>query len=278
MKITNHFNIPYDLESVVSEGAHPPKAGRYSITSLIGPPLIRTLSLEHWDELEQDVSDCLWMLLGSGVDAVLSGAEKDKTQHKIVLSFEGVDIVGVLDHISGDTIGDWKCTSTYSYLYGIKPEWVAQLNCYDYMYTITEKVVINNLKIYAILRDWQKSKSTYDPKYPKIPFVTLDIPRWSLQEQQDYIAKQLADHQDNPHRECTDEEKWRSPDTYAVKKKGKKRAERVLDTWLEAENWLVKNRSGEGGYVPSAFKIEKRSGYCRRCVEYCNVRSVCEYV
>jgi len=273
MKINNYYNLPPGLVSIIRDESHPPKKNRFGTTQLIGPPLIRTLLLEKWDDLESDVSDYLWALLGTGVDKLVSSATDAESvrQHKMEREIGDYTLVGVADVINDDILADWKCTSCWSYLNGIKPEWVAQLNVYDWMYSKEKKkddVPIRHLKIYAILRDWQKSK-VVDPNYPKIPFQISYIPQWTREQQEGYINSRILDHTSNPYRECTPEEKWQRDTTYAVKSKGKKRAERVLDSSVAAEEWMKKNRKGD--------YIETRKGVCIRCSDYCPVRGVCKY-
>lgn len=272
MKINNIYSLPAGLVSVVENTLHPPKASRFSVTQLIGPPLIRTLQIEKWDELETDVSDYLWMLLGIGVDNLISSAKdkESRRQHKMVVNIDEYDVVGVIDVINGNIIADWKCTSVWSFLNGIKPVWEAQLNIYNYLYSKEKPdIPIEHLKIYAILRDFQKSKVGSDLFYPKIPFCMENVDKWSEEKTIYYIQSQLRDHNNNSYRECTSEEKWQSKTTYAVKTVGKKRAERVLGSMDKATQWMAKNKRGNS--------IEVRTGECKRCKQYCPVRSVCKY-
>lgn len=275
MKLTNHYNLPEGLVQVVQNQLHPPTPNRYSVTHLIGPPLIRTLQIERWDDIETDVSDYLWLLLGVGVDTVLSNTNtKDNvTQHKMEESIDGNIVVGIADIINNTIIDDYKCTSVYSYLLGDKPEWTAQLNLYSYLLTLGRRrnninIPVTNLHIQAILRDWQKNK-VYEKDYPPVAFQTVEVDLWTFEQQDAYIKSRLKDHIENPHRECTDEEKWKSEDTYAVMQSGRKSAWRVLDSLEQAEQWMKENIRGD--------KIVKRPGKCKRCLDYCPVRSCCQY-
>ena len=281
MKILNKYNLPEGLVQVVHKQLHPPKVDRFSITHLTGPPLIRTLQLEQWDEIETDVSDYLWLLLGTGVDTVLSNTNtKDNiVQHKMEELVDGKLIVGIADIINNSLIDDYKCTSVYSYLLGEKPEWTAQLNSYSFLLTLERKrlnidIPITALRIQAILRDWQKSK-TWEKDYPPIAFQVINLDLWSFEQQEEYIRSRLRDHTENSHRECTPIEKWQSEDTYAVMKDGRKSALRVLDSEQEAVNWCNIN-----GYLPSLGKstiITKRPGQRKRCELYCCLRNICPY-
>jgi hypothetical protein len=131
---------------------------------------------------------------------------------------------------------------------------------------------ISSLTIHAFLRDWSaRNAMMYRPDYPDQPFYSTIIPLWSMSTRKEFLTRRLQDHKSGL-RECTPEEKWQMPDTWAVKKQGVKRALRVLDTEQEALSWLNAH-TGNKEHV----SIECRPGSCRRCEEYCFVRSVCEF-
>jgi len=98
MEITNKHGLPEVFVNAVSNG-HKPIPGRYGVNDLVGAPLARRLKMEHWDELEQDVSDMLWMILGSSVHALLQGnAPKESlSEEKLIVAVDGHWVVGVPD-------------------------------------------------------------------------------------------------------------------------------------------------------------------------------------
>ena len=145
---------------------------------------------------------------------------------------------------------------------------IAQLNVYAFLYRMTG-FPVTSLKVHAILRDWVKGRSLREEDYPPIPFVTVNIPVWSDEEVQAYIGDRMVRHFDLPAERCTDEERWYKGTTFAVKKKGQKRARRVLNTMQEAEAWIGE----EKGLI-----IEERKGADVRCENYCLVRNVCPYM
>jgi hypothetical protein len=290
MKITNNYSLPKQLVSVVESTSYAPNPERMSVTDLINPPLIRTLKIKHYEELTADVSDYIWMLLGISVDYILNKYDEDViTQHKIELPLphptkEGatITLVGKLDVIDGGSIEDWKVTSAWSFLHGgAKPEWIEQLNLYAYMRRMEcmqkenyDVPPVTQLRINAILRDWQHSKAR-QPDYPNKATVVLNIPLWTLDEQYKFIERRMKDHYHNPMRECTAEEKWQRPTTYALMKKGRKSAVKVEETYDDVyEYGLMK------GIVVKDSKthyIEERPGACVRCDDYCAVSCFCPY-
>ena len=273
MHLTNHHNIPQPLCDVAQAGLDKPKDNLFRVTSLVGPPLARYLTMKHWDELEEDVSEKLYAILGSGVHSLLEQANSRNAivekRHNMLI--DGVRITGQSDSYFNNIIEDWKVTSVYSFIYGVKPEWEKQLNCYA---TLWEKngYVVNGLSVHAILRDWMKSKS-YDSNYPDIPFISYKIKLWDQKKRIAYLEERLKAHKTSPV-ECTEEEKWARPTTYAIMKKARKSALRVLESAEKAEEYLEKFIKKED---QKKCSIVERKGVNVRCQEYCTVRKFCKY-
>ena len=275
MQITNQHNLPETIFNVLSQGNHKPIFARYSVSDLIGAPLVRILKMKHWDELQQDIGDMMWLLLGKSVHYILEKGAPDESlaEEKMVLPYGDVTIVGVTDLYHNKVIEDWKITSVYSFLLGDKPEWERQLNCYRFLYTPLCLPVVG-LKINAILRDWMKSKAEREDDYPAIPFVSVDVPLWDLDTLQKYIADRVSLHEESERVMeapiCTPEERWERPTTYAVMKKGNKKAARVLASEQAAKDWI--DLAGDSN---AKYDIEERKGESVRCASYCVVRDVC---
>jgi len=272
--LTNKYNLPEPIPTIIAEGGHEPVPNRYSVTDLLGPPLIRTLKHEHYADLGSDCSDYLWMLLGTSLDNLLtSNLPKSQAQIKMEHEVEGCTVVGVADVIRDDVIEDWKVTSVYTLSNQERiQEWAHQLNFYAWLRDMNQCLPTRYIKIHAYLRDWVATKAQFDPKYPRCQLHTLNLTPMLLDPagREQLVLERLADHVESPRRECTPAEKWEKPTTYAVKKKGQKKALRVLDTEEEAQKWLVaKDTNG--------LFIETRPGACMRCSSYCAVSSHCPY-
>lgn len=222
--------------------------------------------------------------MGQAVDHVISqNAEGAIVQGKFEIPIDGIEVVGKPDIYYPEVgiIEDWKVTSVWSFLLGEKKDWERQLNCYAWgkRKQIIEAELdnkITKLTIHAILRDWQKSKMLRDDDYPRIPFISKDIPLWTFEKQEQYIKDQLEYHRMSEPAECSSEDKWEKPTTYAVMKKGRKSALRVLDSMEKAENWKA-DKQGLEPKGSNGLSIIKRPGECTRCLNYCPVRAVCEF-
>jgi hypothetical protein len=265
MQITNTHNLPEPIFKAVS-AVWPIKPHRYSVTDLIGPPLIRQLKIKHFAERVEDASDRLWLLLGKAMHHILDAhASVDAfAEEKLVADHNGYQIVGVSDTYKAGIITDYKVTSVWSWVYAEDKDWEQQLNIYAWLWQHTGFTVYE-LWIRAILRDWTKRQVKDD--YPPIPFVSKRIRLWPHDEAQAYINERLRLHTATEVPACTPEEMWEKPTTYAVKKKKRKKALRVLDTKEEAEAWMAKNEKADW--------IEVRPGERVRCRDYCPVKQFC---
>lgn len=277
MKTNNRYNLPEYLVSAGGE-VYPPNPKRMSVTSLINPPLQRTLLMEHWDELTEELSDKFWRFHGTAWDEfVKKRSQWGLCNIKLNLQIGHLalagrpDYYGVLDKV----LADFKDTSVWN-LKEVRKDWICQLNVYDYMLTrLFPQLPIDKLQIHGIGRDWRANERLRYNDYLKIPFQVLDIPLWTGTEQEEYVDTQLKDHQHNPRRECSPEECWQKSDTFAVMKKGRKSALRVLDSSNEARTYISeKNLTND--LQTGKIRIEKRPGENTKCLRYCSVAQVCK--
>jgi hypothetical protein len=283
MEKTNRFNLPVPLVKALTGNHKLPIKGRYSVTSLIDSPLRRCLSMSHGAEIETDVSENLWMLLGTAVHFVIEQSGSGDQEVKIEKDYNGSTIVGVVDHYDPETktITDWKITSVYSVLKGVKREWETQLNCYTYLLDVP----VEKVQIYAILRDWSRAAyrkevnnlfQSKENAYPPIPFVNISVPLWDKEKVNQYIKERVELHKLAEETElknipqCTEEERWTRPPKFAVAKKAQDRATRLLDTKEDAELYIAEKKL-------VSYQIFDRPGQDIRCLDYCGVSKFCPY-
>jgi hypothetical protein len=274
METTNIHNLPEAIYNCLSKN-RPPIMGRYSVTDLIGSPLSRLLRMKHYNELEEDVSERLFALLGQSVHYVLEKGSPDNAlaEEKLVINYKGIQIAGIADLYHNGIISDFKVVSAFSFLLGEKPEWVRQLNCYAWCYRQLGFDTYG-LRIHAILRDWMRSKALREADYPQIPFQTVELPLWDEEEAREYVNSRISKHfiaeESGLAPCCTDEERWMKPTTYAVYKPKLKRASRVLESREEAEEWAIIN-------LGDKYEIRERIGEYTKCLSYCACRMVCPF-
>ncbi len=276
-QLTNKYNLPESLYTALSANWYS-QPGHISVTGLIQPPRIRQLMLRYENQIEEDVSDKIWMLLGSAVHDVLERAETARSLQEERLKTEvmGWTVTGAADlWEEPGIVSDYKVTSVWAGINGVKPDWEAQTNIYGYLYRLAG-FPVNELRIVAIYRDWSKNRAKQGNGYPQCAAGVLSVPVWSDKEVLDYMKQRLQLHQEAeqlPDEQlplCTAEEKWQKPTQFAVMKQGRKSAVRVLDTQEEAEEYLANIQKEYDKHY-----IEERPGRNVRCEEYCPVQPFC---
>jgi len=279
MQITNRANLPDAIVRAVTNDPYPyGRTGDISVTRLIDAPQIRLLTRAHWDELEEDACERIWALLGQAVHTILERAETQAlTEERLFAEIEGWQVSGQFDRLAyfptQGHLQDYKVTSAWSVIEGPKPEWVRQLNALRYLAT-KHGYPVSRLQVVAILRDWSRGKALAGGHYPPAQVAALEIPVWPMHQTDAYLRErvhlhQLAEYQEErggPVPECTPEERWERPPTFAVRKAGRKTAVRVFANETEARTLAA---ALSGGYV------ETRPGESIRCADYCAVRAFC---
>lgn len=286
MKLTNRYNLPQPLVAAVMNDPYSFDGDR-STTGLIKSPRIYQLYKRHDLEMEEDVSDCIWRLVGSNTHYILERAGKlmEKCKHifgqrVVVEKRYYTDLLdwrigGKIDlyEESAGRLTDWKVTTVWSVTHGIKPEYEQQLNINAYLMHVNNVFFIRQLWLVAILRDWSKHKVEYGTDYPKCQVVVQDIKLWPYGETKKFIKRRIRLHQESESMSddkllpCTDAERWKRDDKYAVMKKGGKRALRLLNSQGEAETWIKNNGRGD--------RIDFRGGSFPRCEGYCAAAPWC---
>ena len=283
MKITNKFNVPATLLALAQRDFYTKGAADYSVTEIISPPRIQRLRKRHWDEIEQDVSDMLWMLLGTALHVVAERSVIDghTNEERIIVGVDGVLLSGAIDLQQDDGDGviiyDYKFTSAWA-LMNDKPEWEQQQNIYKYLIERAKKKPVKGLRICALIRDWSRRDAQNKPSYPQAPIQVIDIPMWDTERAEAYIRSRIEAHRDSKVKAdwdeelplCTEEDRWIRDTKFAVKKEGRKTAVRVFDTEEEAQALLKDMPEKDKGF------IEIRKGEAVRCSgNFCGVAPWC---
>ena len=278
MQITNVHKVPEPLMTLAKREYYSKGAAQYSVTEIMSPPKVRRLREKHDADIVQDVSEMLWSLLGSALHVVMERGETEgwTKEERLFAAVDGVTISGAIDlqeeTPEGVVIIDYKFTSAWAVMQE-KEEWAQQLNIYKWLVETVKGKKVVGLKICALVRDY----SRHDRKegYPAAPIAMIDVPLWTSEKTEAYIRERLEMHREAKMRAdfgedlqaCSDEERWMSETTYAVKRDGRKTAIRVLKNLEEATQMAEK----EKGYV------ETRHGEPRRCTgNYCGVSEWCK--
>lgn len=299
--ITNNSNLPKPLYNALAADEYK-GGGDISVTRLIAPPRIVTLRKFHENEIEEDATDRVWMLLGNSVHHVMELASKhDKemtVETRLSMYLKGIFVneeplvwlvTGQPDVYHQGNIYDWKVTSIWSVLHG-KVEWEQQLNLQAMLHRNNGDEV-KSLSIVAIMRDWQVNKARREKDYPPHAAKVITFPMWTQEKCIEFATARLKLHQRSQleyekHKDpeklvmCSDEERFYSGHKYAVFKVSKKtgimnkRADRVFMHKEEAMTYMQNNIFDmvEGKqYAP----VQERPGQNHRCLYYCSVWNFC---
>lgn len=279
MKVTNKHNVPETLVALATRDYYSKGKADYSVTEIISPPRIQRLRRQYNEQMEQDVSDMLWQLLGSALHVVAERGVADGhiTEERLITEIDGVKLSGAIDiqkvESDGIIITDYKFTSAWA-LRQDKPEWEAQQNIYAWLVEKVKGQKVKGVQICALIRDWSRREASVKPDYPQAPIQVLELPLWPLATTEAYIKERIEAHRMSKVQAdwgdelppCTDDDRWVRETKYAVKREGRKTAIRVLDTQHEADELAAK----ENGYV------EVRKGEAIRCTgNFCGVAQWC---
>ena len=279
MKVTNKHNVPETLVALATRDYYSKGKADYSVTEIISPPRIQRLRRQYHEQMEQDVSDMLWQLLGSALHVVAERGVADNhiTEERIIADIGDVKLSGAIDiqrvTDEGIIITDYKFTSAWA-LRQDKPEWEAQQNIYAWLVEKVKGQKVIGVQICALIRDWSRREASVKADYPQAPIQVLELPLWPLEKTEAYIKERIDAHRMSKVQAdwgdelppCTDDDRWVRETKFAVKREGRKTAIRVFDTQHEADELAVK----ENGYV------EVRKGEAIRCTgNFCGVAQWC---
>jgi hypothetical protein len=281
MKLTNKFNLPQTFVNVIQRPTYSRGNSEISVTEILSPPQLVQLRRRHAEDIEEDAADRVWSLFGSACHNILQHGKDDNhvVEERLFTTFEGWSISGQIDlqEIQPDgtvVISDYKVTSAWA-VQQEKTEWVNQLNLYAWLVETTKSIPVSGLKIVGIVRDWSRREAALKESYPQAPIVVLDIPLWDHDVREQFVRTRLNLHNEanfaavsGKMPECTSDEMWEKPTTYAVMKEGGKRAKKVFLFQQEAEAFRAEQKG--------AHYVETREGGRIRCESFCQVAPFCD--
>jgi hypothetical protein len=289
-----------------------------TVTTLCNPPQLTKLFWQHQHELSEDASERIWSLLGQSVHSVIErAAASERTDHCLAevrhyAEIDGWTIGGQCDLY--DTLKrhvvDFKITSVWSAKGDIKTSWNRQLNLLAWLLR-KNGYQVDSAEIVAILRDWSRTKATYDKDYPERAVTRIEAKFVSDEVIEKFIRSQLAELEKDEPRDCQDEERWKRGGEFAVMKDdktkwavvrvGAARAIKVYDSQRDAllhidgDASLTVERRDEAGskravrlfpslleaeeyvanHAEEKLRVEFREAEYMRCAAYCPVRHHC---
>ena len=280
MIITNELNLPQAFVQMAQRDEYETANNEYRVTSLLKGIRETELERRHSQEIKRDVSDMVWLLFGTATHSILERqkeGDREIKETRLKMEMDGIVLSGQFDlyNEEEERITDYKTASVWKIIYGNYEDWRRQLLIYAYMLQDTG-VPVKRGRVVSFLKNHNKRDAKVKAGYPKLPVQPIDFTfsERDFQEIEVWLKEKIAEVKrarelpDDRLPLCTQEERFNSGDKYAVMKKGRKTALRVLDSQEEAEQWMASN----GG-----DSIEIRPGEDKKCQDYCAAKEFCSY-
>lgn len=280
MKITNKLGLPETIVNALKRPTYTKGGAHMSATELLSPPRMVQLRIANADAIEMDAADMVWSLVGTAMHGVLEHGKGDDhiVEQRMHTEIDGWSISGAVDlqtiKEESITISDYKTTGVWAVM-NEKKEWEQQLNIYAWLIERVKKSPVDAIEIVAFIRDWKRRDSETKKDYPDAPVKVIPIELWPYEKREAFVKERIHLHaeamfaaqtgSDLPL--CSADDCWEKPTTYAVKKSGGVRANKVFYKRVEAEAYLAE--------LGDKYEIEVREGERTRCQNYCNVRDFC---
>ena len=315
MKITNNYALPEWLYQSIASSIEQPDPNVIRVTELINPPLERWLKFKYWDSMEKDAVEYLTPHFGTAWHQIHEKFNKDKNA-AARLATDSILIEERMNHevsnemiLSGkfdrferetETIHDVKLFNTKSFKIGseLKESQIAQQNIYRWLLWKTKGILANKMVLEVLFRDWfiinvEREYYKAHPTYHPIPYYEANVPIWSMERTELYIEERLERHykaintlpdieisRDSLKEiECSDEDKWKNPDCWAVCYKMKNGDTRAYNgaAKFSSESIALDFQFKLTPARKSKSFIEFRVSKPNRCNLYCSMRSKCPY-
>lgn len=278
MALTNKTNLPEAIVRAMANDPYDAGDSDFTATGLLKPARAAALEKLHAHEIEEDVEDGLYRLYGQVAHGILERANMADMAEKRF--FAGFEVDGKMYKISAqmDTLSivdgalsDFKFTTSWGFKADQppKPEWIAQLNIQLELMR-QNGLDANKLQIIGLLRDWQINEAKGNPNYPQSQIAIQPIPIWPRAQTVSFIKMRIAAHVEAQLAlpTCSRDERWAKPDTWAVIKRGQKRA---INGGVQLSEDLAQAVCQKN---PGTF-VQYRPGASVRCENYCAVSQFC---
>jgi len=283
MIITNVHNVPEQFIRVAQNNKYSKGDADISVTTLIDSPRINILKQRHEDQMQRDITDMTFSMVGTAVHQMLEDTDEKPNEVYEERLYQNVFdwvLSGAIDVQKYEADGsvsimDYKVCTAWAVM-NDKPDWEKQLNCYAWLVTRSKQLPVKKLQIIAIIRDFNRRKSQRERDYPNANIQVIDVPLWDFEEQSNYIANRVFLHKNaqtdfiNDIPLCSDEERWAKPAKWAVMKKGRKSAVKLFDDPKLAELYMKEQKGADALYLE-----ERPSELTRCCENFCGVAQFC---
>lgn len=296
MKYTNKHNLPSSLCKAVERDNYSPGSSDVTVSELTKPVKAAVLSRIHSDEIERDVSDMIFALMGKAVHHVLEVSDTELTEQRLYYEFCKPDtypdpdpvfvkLGGQFDRfvLKDGVLQDYKVASVWSRIFESFDDWKKQLNAYAFLLN-ENGYQVKRLQIVALYRDWSATKAERDSNFPQtqvelidIELMPNDIEYFYLRDQVQVFMAGMENPMELP--DCTSDDMWEKPTKYALMKEGRKSAIKVSDSMnevIQKAEELGSDWDYETNKLKPPFYISVRPGARPRCEKYCDGAPWCD--
>lgn len=281
MKLSNKGKLPKPYVVFVEKtcnNKHNEK-GCYSATTLIAGVKSTVLKDRHFDEIEADVMDFHAAVMGTAFHYIMESCTDESffKEEKLEYPVSHSKVTGRFDlyDMNEKVVYDWKTCNAIKHKIGDYSEWEKQALVYAWLFS-KNNLEVNKVVFVADFKDFSSTQAENGGDYPRYPIqrefeVTItkekidEIEKWIIERVK---ALELAETQsDDEIERCSNEEVWARGEGWAVTKKTRKTALRVLPTEEEARKWMQENGGDDIEYRPPVYTRCER--YCTAC-KWCN--------
>jgi hypothetical protein len=300
VKLTNNHNLPGAIIRALQNDDYDRGRSDVTVTELLAP--VRQVAMRRFfdDQIEEDASDRIWLLLGKLMHKMLEESGDDAlTEERLYRTIwtagEEITLGGQFDNVTltegtdGWTLTDWKLTSAWTLVFGDRlAEWETQLNAYAELLR-DQTFDVDKIRVVAILRDWRQMEAIRSQDYPQaavqiVPMSVIDPDKITalMRDATIEVWDAIKAFNDSPISrgdqsvlpECSPVERWARPDKFAVYRNANKTATRVFESEKAAFDQISLFTANDK--KPNAYRVELRPGTSVRCERYCPVSDFCD--
>lgn len=260
MRITNKYNLPQELITILERDLREPIPHKYSVTELLKPIKEIILWRRYYDIITQDASELIVASFGTAFHTMMEGVTTADAEERIEVEISpGVYLTGRYDKFKNFELHDYKTTSVGKWQRGDFSEYKRQGLMYAWLLR-KNGVYVEKCVFHMFLKDHSLSRASRSDNYPDVAYQTYEfnVTSTDLTEIEKYITERIAliesllDVPDNQLPMPTHDESWYTGDKYAVMKNGGSRAVKVFDDldsatlyMSGASNLYIEERKGE---------------------------------
>jgi hypothetical protein len=207
----------------------------------------------------------------------LRNPERYIAERRFYADIDSVKLGGQIDLYDKEEqiLYDYKVSSVYKAMTEDHFDWTAQASV-NKMLLEHNGIPVKRAAVILVMKDFKLRDSKIKADYPKCAVKEIKLNTWKEIETLAWVRSRIKLHKnaeslgDDEIPDCTPEERWSTPNLYAVLKD--KTAKRALPNGTYEDRLQADIHARKVGGI-----VEERLGQDRRCQDYCKVRSFCSY-